>query len=164
MNEVLGDKALQALLKELGPRIERKVTRGAMSDAAKPLVKAARRNAKARKVTGGLAKSAGKRVKTYTKDGVIYVAVGYLWKKGGYHAHLVEFGHRIARGGTLSRIGKTGKKGEGTAAGRVKGYPLLAPAFRQTRHKVQRIIFARHRARIEKEAVKLAAAKGTLKR
>jgi hypothetical protein len=177
MSDVLGEKELRAVLNELGPRIERKVTRGAMSDAAAPIVKAARGNARARKKTGNLAKSAGKRVKSYAKDGVVYVAAGYLYTKGGFHGHLVEFGHRIAKGGTLKLIPQevpitrrkeanrskvTGEKGKGQSIGRVPGYPVLAPAFRSAASEAQRIVFERHSARVEKEAAKLAAEKGAV--
>ena len=175
MEYITGNKALAKTLRELGPRIERKVTRGACSAGVRPIVTAARQNARARKRTGGLAKSAGKRVKSYAKNGVVYVAVGYLWKKGGYHAHLVEFGHRIAKGGTLAaeranpRTGKTrragmskrtGARGEGQIVGRVPGYPILAPAFRSSVRTAKSLIIQQHKNRIEKEAAKLAAENG----
>jgi HK97 gp10 family phage protein len=171
MTAVMGERELRAVLNELGPRIERKITRGAMGAAAGPIVKAARKNARARKITGGLAKSAGKRVKTYTKDGVVFVAAGYLWKQGGYHSHLVEFGHRIAKGGTLKRLGKhatgaskvTKLRGVGKVVGRVPGYPILAPAFQQTGSEALRIAFSEHQKRVEAEAAKLAAEKGVVK-
>jgi len=165
-----GVDKVNAVLRELGPRIERKVTRGAMSGAATPVVKAARANARTHKRSGGLAKSAGKRVKTYTKNGVVYVAVGYLWKKGGYHGHLVEFGHRMVVGGTIRRDSgrtaakskRTGKRGGGRVAGRVKGYPILRPAWDATRSTCLATVVAQHQTRVEQEAAKLAAEKGAV--
>ncbi|KKL17336.1 hypothetical protein LCGC14_2486620, partial [marine sediment metagenome] len=44
--DLLGEKEVRRMLNELGPRIERKVTRGAMVKAARPIIKAAQANAK----------------------------------------------------------------------------------------------------------------------
>jgi len=56
----------------------------------------------------------GIRLKSYRAGTTQYIAAGPLYKEGGYHGHLVEFGHRIVKGGSMAN-----KRGPGaiTAAG-----------------------------------------------
>lgn len=61
-----------------------------------------------------LYKTAGSRVKSYRKGNTTFVAIGFSYKAGGYHGHLVEMGHRIVRGGSLPH-GRS--PGDITAAG-----------------------------------------------
>lgn len=69
---------------------------------------------------------------------------------GANHGHLVEHGHRVARAGTLVRVGKNREKrpprsklgaafdGRGRVVGHARAFPFLAPAVAQTRIDVQR--------------------------
>jgi hypothetical protein len=52
-----------------------------------------------------LYQSVGCRVKYYREGSSVLVAVGPIYNRGGYHSHLVEFGHQIVKGGTLQRSG-----------------------------------------------------------
>jgi hypothetical protein len=77
--------------------------------------------------TGNLKRVLGKHVKRYTHN--VYAAVGPLWA-GGQHGHLVEFGHRIATGGTIQPLAmkrtapmsKSGKRGGGTVKGMTRAF------------------------------------------
>jgi HK97 gp10 family phage protein len=167
-----GEREVRKLLKELGPRIERKVTRGAMKKAARPIVMAAKRNARAKlksKRGHQLAKSIGSRQKTYTAQGVVYTAIGPRFSQGA-HGHLIEFGHRVAAHGTgtLRRVHKpggrpqqdpiskvTGQRGTGAVKGFVAAIPFLRPAYEAHKQEVLTIAIREHRARIEREAQKI---------
>jgi len=169
--DLQGDKELRRLLGQLGPRIARKVTRGAMNKAATPIVRAAKRNARKLGTRGGrqLAKSIGKRAKTYTAQGVVFVAVGPRFPLGA-HGHLVEYGHRVAAAGsgTLKRIHKagssktrkasvskvTGKRGTGRVLTFVPPHPFLRPAFDSQKRAALTLAINEHRARVEREAQK----------
>lgn len=62
------------------------------------------------------------------KDGYIEAFIGPKHGKGRA-AHLVEFGHRLVKGGG-SRIGHTGKfEGTGKVVGFVPAHPFLRPAY-----------------------------------
>lgn len=69
------------------------------------------------------------------------VAVVGPKRPAGSHGWVVEHGHRIAVGGTLTHAGRktppkskrTGKAGEGTVAGTVAGRPFMEPASLETR-------------------------------
>lgn len=73
-------------------------------------------------------------------SGMLVGVAGYRWL-GGQHGHIVEHGHRIARGGTLSRTSGgstpisrvTGGRGQGSVAGFVEGRKWLEKGFEQTR-------------------------------
>lgn len=121
-----GLKELDRKLKNLGPRVLRKVVRSASSKAMTPVLKDAKQRAKAIKDTGLLSKSLGRKTKTYTRTGTVTVNVGP--RKGfkqevtrrtklpdgrvivrketanpANYAHLVELGtapHSIGRRGT----------------------------------------------------------------
>lgn len=157
--KLIGEKAILALLKKLGPRIGRKVTRGAMNKAANPIVRAARQNAKrlgSRRIARGrtrkgvyhieiregyqLARAIGKRVKTYTAQGVIYVAIGPKWPQGA-HGHLIEYGHR-----------PSGWYAKQASATFVPPYPFMRPAFDSQKRAALSVARQEHRARVEMEA------------
>ena len=172
---IAGAAELVKMLTQLGPRIERKITRGAMTMAATPVVRQIKANAKGM-VAGGakrkhgkphLYQTIGKRTKTYAKKGVVYVAVGPLYKLGGYHGHLVEFGHRIVKGGSIARI--SGKQrgsapkaknptrtGQGKASGIVRPHPFERPAWEATKQQALNVVVSEHQRRVEIEAKKLA--------
>lgn len=182
---VEGVRQLEGLLKELGPRIERKVTRGAMIKAARPIVRAAKANChrlfghrsertlvrqydtrhtlkefyggrllhrrrkgrvpsyrtrKERIRTRQLERSIGYRLKSYTAQGVVFVAVGPRWPQGA-HGHLLEFGHEPS-GWYASQRG----------AHFVPGRPFMREAFDCYKREALTIAIQEHRARVEREA------------
>jgi len=114
---ITGVDALLRTLNSLPLNVSGKLVKPAMAEAGRLLSQRARWNAykvlqgsekRGYRRTEGqhLYETAGARTKTYRKGETFYVAVGYNYSKGGYHAHLVELGHRIVRGGTLERTGK----------------------------------------------------------
>ena len=168
-----GGNELAKLLTELGPRVERNITRTATKKAALVLIPAieqrAMRLTRTKKRTGDLVASIGMRVKNYSKNGAVFVAIGPLYPKGA-HGWLVEHGHRMVVGGTVmratgKRAGKTAtayslkhgdRTGKGRIVGRVPGYPFAATAFRAVGAKMLSTMEEYHRSRVEREAAKLA--------
>lgn len=178
--DLTGDKQLKRLLRTLGPRIQRKVTRQAINKAANPIIRAAKITLKARvaakrttlktqlrasgmkarqagrvaklskfsKTEGALAKSIGKRMKTYTASGVVFVAVGPKWPQGA-HGHLIEYGHKPA-----------GWYAKQKGAKFVPAYPFMRPAFDTQKRNAMIIVVSEHRARVEREAAKAARTGG----
>lgn len=72
-------------------------------EAYRQLQGAERAGYKRKKPGPHLYTTAAARVKTYRKGETTFVAVGFDYRKGGSHAHLVELGHRIVKGGTLAK-------------------------------------------------------------
>jgi HK97 gp10 family phage protein len=95
-----GDKALERKLRTLGDRVQRRVLRSAVNASASPVVKAAKR--KAKKQSGTLKKSLGKKVLTNKKHQSVTALVGPRKgvqgtfkgkvRKPSRYAHLVEKG------------------------------------------------------------------------
>jgi hypothetical protein len=112
--KIEGIDSLLKLLNALPPNVSGKLMKPAMKSAGELLTMRARWNAYKvlrdaerrgyrRKQGRHLYETAGSRTKMYRKGETTYVAVGFNYSKGGYHAHLVELGHKIVRGGTLDR-------------------------------------------------------------
>jgi HK97 gp10 family phage protein len=162
-----GDKELRAALNILPDRIYRKVVRQMTGKMATPIVSAAKRNLKAvqsEKARGVLAKGLRKKTKTYKADGSVVTIVGGKFPEAA-HAHLVEFGHRMVVGGTVSRLKKqwsasrssrTGKRGGGRVVGFVPAKPFMRPAYDATKGQAMAIAEQALRVGIEREAKKLA--------
>lgn len=99
--QLFGDRQLERVFKTLGERVHRKLLRQAVNVAATPVVKAAKQNAK--KESGLLKKSLGKKIVTNTKRQSVTAIIGprrdvtgtYKGKvrKPSRYAHLVEKGH-----------------------------------------------------------------------
>lgn len=96
-----------------------------MGSGVKPLLSKSKANAKSilaaamargykRRRGKHLFESIGSRLRVYTNKGTTFVAAGGLYREGGFHAHLVEFGHKVVSGGTMAR---PGRKAGITAAG-----------------------------------------------
>jgi len=148
--EVRGTAEAIEKLKQLKGSVQRRMLRRAMSAALVPMRREYKRAAP--KDTGTLRRSVAKKVKVYPSGrGVAIVGI----KRGAKDAktgrnpekylHLVLFGHRIARGGTLSRNGRTagvsrrtGVRGGGTVAGRVPGRDFRQEAFRKAMPEAER--------------------------
>src|SRR4051812_41547264 len=98
--KLIGAKELERKLKTLGPRVQKKVLRSAVSAAGTPVLKSARQ--KAKKQSGLLKKSLGKKVTTNKNTGAVTAIIGarkqvegeYKGKprKPSRYSHLVEKG------------------------------------------------------------------------
>ncbi len=133
-------------MKTLPVELQQKVMAIALARAAKPLVNAAKMFALRSKRTGALVESLGAIVKK-DKSGGAYAVIGPRrgYFRGGKklgkgedargadapanYAHLVEFGHRTALGGTLTRKSGRGKKGAGQEGKFVPPRPFMRPAL-----------------------------------
>jgi HK97 gp10 family phage protein len=166
-----GDKELERQLKKMPDVLFQKTVSKAVSKAMTPINRQARANANAVKDTGALKRSIGKRTRKYKKSGVVVGVVGVKRDhsetddKGKKHvptnyAHLVEYGHKIAVGGTLAyeslgevfkagataRKGKSGRRGKGENVGSVPPRPLLRHAF-ETKEDTAYRVYKRELAR-----------------
>jgi len=90
MSEVIGlDKVLKKL-KKLPERVQKNVLTGAMRAATKPIIKEARNLVP--KSSGVLKKSIGAKKRQSKNKNIIHFSVAPLVKKGGFYAHMIEFG------------------------------------------------------------------------
>lgn len=181
--KVSGIADLRGFIADIKPSAQSRILAGAMAEASKPIVVSAR--GKVQKDSGALKRSLGFVVRRYPEKGQIASFIGA--RKGKYkqtktrtgkasirrskkgedgpflnpanYSHLLEFGHRVAKGGPLRdtfetemtvvngkrRLRKTNrikKKATGSVAGFVRPYPFLAPAVAQTRGQVDAAIGA----------------------
>lgn len=183
-----GDKELEAKLRALTGAKLLTVVATAERRAMKPVIAQARQLV--RRESGTLARSLGAITKKYPGKAVVITVVGPRTHMGrvveidGHpqyrdpvkYSHLIEFGHRVARKGTVllrrgesiqkakrRAAGMTDKEGKpnphrlGTAAGSVPAFPFILPAFKGQ----QAAIIARYReelaVELEKEAARKAA-------
>lgn len=124
--QIEGVDGIVALLRKLPSNVAGKLVKPAMQRAGQMLtdklhwnalqqLQGARARGYKDRDAFSLYKTAAARTKTYRSGNTTFVAVGFSYKAGGYHGHLVEFGHRIVRGGTLPH---GGSEGDLTAAGK----------------------------------------------
>jgi hypothetical protein len=98
--------------------------------------------------------------------------VGYFGQ-GGSAAWLVEHGHRIVIGGTVARI--SGKRkgqspyaknkantGKGTVVGQAPPHPVLAPAYAESKDRMEQAFAAECIHLADKEATRLAKQVGSI--
>ncbi|MBN2024080.1 MAG: HK97 gp10 family phage protein [Pirellulales bacterium] len=188
--DVRGDVEAKALLDALPFRVYRRVLRSAVAKATRPIVRDAKALAPKRNrtvdeqgrevgPTGLLRKSLGFVIRTYLTRGVVLGVIGP--RKGFrtiidgrprdpiHYAHLVEFGYRIARGGTLATTTggdaraarKDKKKHKGVHVATHLARPFLRPAHKSNERRAMSTIEREVAAGIKREAAKLAA-KGKL--
>lgn len=162
----------------------------AVGEAAKPIVKSAKRHAAKSRLTGALQRSISSLVRKYKQNAVAVAVIGpdrryysagkRLGKKAdrrgadqpSRYAHLVEFGHTIAKGGTLRDvfeikfarvITKTGKSvwrrvttdrikryATGKSGGVVPAKPFLRPAVAENKGVSEAVILAGIKKGIER--------------
>jgi HK97 gp10 family phage protein len=137
-----GDKQLEKALRSLGPRVAKKVLRGAVNAAATPVLKTAR--AKVSEESGLLKKSLGKKVRLNKRTGTASARVGARNTIQGEHdgkprvpwryAHLVELGH----------VDENGRH--------VPAHPFLRPAADENAEKAVGVMTDKLAAGIVKEA------------
>lgn len=142
--KLIGDKELERTFKQLGDRVQRRVTRGAVNAATTPIVKAAKQKASASKESGLLKKSLGKKVRTYVEKKTVVGIVGprkdivgeYKGKKRwpAKYGHLVERGHIAADGS------------------HVPPRPFLRPAYDETQGEAVAVMSDKMAAGVIKEA------------
>lgn len=148
---VIGQKELERTFRTLGDRVQRKVSRSAVTAASTPIVKAATQNAAEDTGTLKLAMKGGRKVKTYSKTGTTIAVIGPRRqvksehkgkvKRPANYAHLVEGGH-IAEDGS-----------------HVPAQPFLRPAYDQNEDRAQGIMADKFAAGVVKEARKAAGGK-----
>ena len=185
--DLTGDKQLRAALAALPQKTLDKVVPQALTAVSKPIIAAARRNLTSHglKGSGFLKKSIGKVIRKggkYRARGNVLLVIGarspgqgatpgsgkwvFVDAKGKKHvpanyAHLIELGHRIAKGGKLTRKTRSGVRvGVGTSGGRVQAFPFLRPALDSNRSRAVRDFGDRAWKGIKREAAKLAAKTG----
>lgn len=125
--EVKGFAALDRALKELPLKIQKKIMGKVVRKGANVVKKEAR--ALVPKDTGRLRKSITvRRQRKSTTKGKIVDKVTF--KKEGWYAHLVEFGHQLVRGGRL------GGRGTGKVVSHIAAQPFLRPAFDKNRKRI----------------------------
>lgn len=167
--------AFQALPEKSRRRVIRPAVRkagGKISKAMKRAVKSTRKAAHrdkgtGRKTAGLFEKSIGVKVVTYKARELVMAIVGS--RRGSQFegranlGHLIEFGWRIARGGTLSRESgaKTAKsrlsggRGGGVSVGRVPGRHVAERALKSTESEVKSTLETEVAKGIEKQAASL---------
>ena len=121
---VTGIAEIDQVLRGLPQQLQHKILSEAHAEAAQPLVKMAYYKAPLR--TGRLAESIGVKKTNLGKVGAIgLVQVGPIrgGSKKGYHAHLIEYGHRLVRGGKQ--------------IGFVRAKPFMEPSFNATKDIVE---------------------------
>lgn len=125
---ITGYAEIDKLLRQLPDQLQHKILSEAHAIAARPLVD--RAATKAPEKTGNLSQSIGVKKFSVQKAAQIgLVQVGPLRGGGrkGYHAHLIEYGHRM-----ITRSGES--------RGFVKARPFMEPAFNETKDMVERNI------------------------
>lgn len=135
--KVEGAAELQALLKSLGTKLEKKVLKSALRKAARPVLTEIRANAPEK--TGLLKKSFTVRA-LKTRRGVVGVKV--TTNKRAPHAHLVELG-------TTMRKHKSGK-----GTGKVVGKGFMAAAANAKKSDVVAALSSAIKAGVERERAK----------
>ena len=140
--EITGDTDLAKALQGIPGRISQEAAFAALVEALLPVVNAAK--ARAPVESGDLKRSLGFTIKRYKKSKILLGIVGPLrgYGTGGRepanYAHLIEYGHRIARGGKLDRTdGRRVRRGlfeaRGTDVGFVPPRPFMRPAWDETK-------------------------------
>jgi HK97 gp10 family phage protein len=146
-------KKIQKSLEEVIQQVQRRGMKDALSKSAQIGLKEAR--ARAPQDKGVLKKSLKKRARTYGKGGA-FVIVGPDRRtkvmhngkniSGAYHAHLVEFGHKLVRGGKLSKGGKV--------VGHVPPRPFMRPAFDTKKEEMKLKYATEVKAAIKRHAIR----------
>lgn len=145
--ELFGDKALAKTFKTLGERVQRRVLRQAVNAASTPVVKAAR--SKARKQSGLLKKSLGKKVKTYPEKMTVVGIIGPRRDVQGEYKGVKRVPANYAH---LIEGGKINSDGSYTPP-----EPFLRPAYDETEGQALNVMRDKLASGVVKEAAKGAA-------
>lgn len=142
--QIDGLKELQRKLATLPERVQRKVMRPAVNAGATPVLKAARQKAKKR--TGLLKKSLGKKVVTNKKRQTVSAIVG---PRKGVQADVNGRPYKPSRTAHLVEKGFINAAGE-----HVPGQPFLNPALEETSGQAVNTMATKLGEGIEREAAK----------
>lgn len=182
--EVIGLKSLDRQLKKLPDAVLRKVVRPATSKSMTPVLQDARKRAEVIKDTGLLAKSLGRKSKTYINRGVIIHIIGprtgfkkevtrttelpdgrILIRKmtadPAHYAHLVEFGtqaHMLGQGESVRKGTRNVFDAGGMHPG-TKAQPFMRPAFDNNESRILSIYRMELKKGVIREAHKLRGRK-----
>ncbi len=160
-----GVKGVVNLFDVLPDHLNKKVMRQAVQKGGRIIASAIRTqmSAKFPNTTGAYKRSIGVRVRYYRDSDVMLAIVGprrgSQYKNRASIAHLLEWGWRTARGGTLTRETRkttakskiTGRRGEGVTTGRVAGRHVITAAYNATRAQVDSVILSELRTGVERE-------------
>lgn len=143
---ITGAEQLHSVLNGLPEDVRREVLATTMGKAGAHVARKMRD--KAPRVTGALAKSISYVVRKYGKGERTIAVVGpnrkYVTKDGARpanYAHLVEFGHRVAKGGALDRLDGRGKAGTGKLGGFVPAKPFMRPGLMAAQASLPQVMF-----------------------
>lgn len=142
-----GDKALERKLRTLGERVQRRVLRSAVSAAATPTLKSARQ--KAKKQSGLLKKSLGKKIVTNKKRQSVTAIVGARKEVQGAHQGKPRQASRYSH---LVEKGFINEHGE-----HVPPQPFLHPALAETQSQSEAVMRQKLSEGVVREAAKGAA-------
>jgi HK97 gp10 family phage protein len=143
--ELEGAAELQRLLDQLPAKVQRKVSRAAISAGLTPILRAMRKGVPVKE--GTLKKSLGRKVKAYPKT---YTTVGLAGPKkyAAPHAHLVEYG-------TGPRYDK-----DGNYAGQMPPNPFVRKARDEQTTAAATAVAKKVKEGVHREAAKAAAGGG----
>lgn len=135
-----GDRRLMRRLTHLKASTQRKVVRPAASKAWTPVNKEAKRRCP--KETGALERSLGKKIKVYSRTGVVWVAIG---PRTGEKYHKVGPDGKIRKPTKYAHLAEFGGR-------RSSGAGFMRGAFDTKRHEAEQILHRETWANIQKEA------------
>lgn len=166
--DIIGDEEMIALFRQLPESIQRRSIRTGVKKGAMLLAKRTKQEVKARtkRRTGRLLKSVKWEDLTSVKKNQIRARVYFSRRNGlqGYHAHLVEFGHRIVPRGpdetkrsvSTSRTGAKRRRRKTNIPkqlrrGMVKGRGFFRAAIGKSWPEIKRVMQTEYRAQLDKE-------------
>jgi HK97 gp10 family phage protein len=145
--KLIGDKELERTFKTLGERVQRKLLRSAVSAAATPVVRSAK--SKAKKRSGLLSKSLGKKIVTNKSKGSVTAIIGARKEVQGEYKGKPYKPSRISH---LVEKGFINQHGE-----HIPPHPFLDPAATETQGQSLDIMQSKLASGIVAEAAKGAA-------
>ncbi len=143
-----GGKELEKALGTLGVKVQRKVLKSTIRDAAKPMWKTAR--AKVARLTGLLAISLGIKTIAYKRGGTVASVIGARASFKGKKAQSIREGSSRAARAKPSKYAHLVEFGTKHSPPQ----PFMRPSFNQNHRKALRIIIVQAWAGIRKEAAK----------
>lgn len=158
-----GVKGVVHLFDVLPEHLHKTVMRQSLQKTGRIIANAIKANARFKNATGAYKRSVGVRVRYYRDSDATIAFVGP--RRGSQFegrsriAHLLEYGWRTARGGTLKRTNRqtdpvskrTGARGEGVSTGFVAGKHIVERAYASTKGQVESILLAELRTGVERE-------------